>query len=283
MRIAQYEYSEKIGQGSFGTIYRGKNINTGEKVVVKTEPYDIEYSSIRHESVIMNMLYSKYCRSIPPTYWYGVIPDSRERVLVMPMYQESLEDFVLKFQGRTRMSKEYRSNIMKSMVRILGHIHGKYVVHRDVKPANWMIHRDELMLIDFGMASFYVDSEETHLKPANPLKTCMIGTPKYASWNVHCGEEYSRRDDLMSVVYIGLFLLYGSYLWHNPPAMSPETDKTALSNTLNMWFKTQKSLDLVLEMTANEWPELAKYANSVYETKFDETPDYARLEQMFSF
>jgi casein kinase 1 len=282
MRIAQYEYSEKIGQGSFGTIYKGKNINTGENVVVKTEPYDIEYSSIRHESVIMNMLYSKYCRSIPPTYWYGIIPDSNERVLVMPMYQESLEDFVLKFQGRIRMSNEYRCNIMRSMIRILGHIHSKYVVHRDVKPANWMIHRDELMLIDFGMASFYVDSEENHLKPANPLKTCMIGTPKYASLNVHGGEEYSRRDDLMSVVYIGLFMLYGSNLWSNPPAILPGTDKTALSNTLNMWFKTQKSLDLVLEMTANQWPELSEFANVVYGTKFDETPDYAVLENMFS-
>ena len=44
MRIAQYEYSEKIGQGSFGVIYKGVNAKTGEKVVVKTEPYDIEYS-----------------------------------------------------------------------------------------------------------------------------------------------------------------------------------------------------------------------------------------------
>ena len=283
MRIAQYEYSEKIGKGSFGTVYKGKNVNTGEKVVVKTEPYDIEYSSLKHESTIMNMLYSKYCRSIPPTYWYGIIPETKERILVMPMFQESLEDFVLKFQGKNRITKEYCCNIMKSMIRILGHIHSKYVVHRDVKPANWMIHRDELMLIDFGMSSFYVDSEEIHLKPADPLKTCMIGTPKYASLNVHCGEEYSRRDDLMSVGYIGLFLLCGSDLWCNPPLLSPDTDKFALSNHLNEWFKTQKSLDLVLEMTANDWPELANFLNAVYSIKFDETPEYLKLEEMFSF
>jgi serine/threonine protein kinase len=236
----------------------------------------------------MNMLYSKYCRSIPPTYWYGIVPETNERIIVMPMYQKSLEDLV---KEQNHIPKEYCSNIMKSMIRILSHIHSKYVIHRDIKPANWMINHKELMLIDFGMASFYVDSDANHLTPANSPKTHMIGTPKYASWNVHCGEEYSRRDDLMSVVYIGLFLLRGSDLWaesenHSVLAEArtrSKNDKTSLSNPLNEWFKSKKELSTVLKILGNEWPELSKFANAAYSIKFDETPDYLKMEQIFSF
>ena len=281
MKIAQYEYSEKLAQGSFGVVYKGKNAKTGERVVVKTEPYGVEFSTIRHESTIMNLLYSKSCRSIPPTYWYGIVPETNERILVMPMYQESIEELASKNQGRT--SKQYCQNIMRSAIRILGHIHSKYVVHRDIKPANWMINRDELMLIDFGLATFYVDAAETHLPPANPPKTSIIGTPKYASWNIHCGEEYSRRDDLMSVVYVGLFLLRGSSLWSSSEfSSSYDHDKTALSNPLNQWLKTQKTLDKITDISAEEWPELAEYARRVYAITFDETPNYESLEELFS-
>ena len=156
MRIANYEYNEKIGQGAFGIVYKGRNIRTGEQVVIKTEPQYIEFSSLKHESNILNILYSKYCRNIPPTYWYGIIPELNNRVLVMPYYESSLETFV-------PTNKKMVCNIIRSAISILSHIHDKYVVHRDIKPANFMIHNDELVLIDFGLATFYVDSNEKHI------------------------------------------------------------------------------------------------------------------------
>ena len=281
MRVAQYEYSDIIGSGSFGVIYKGKNVKTGEAVVVKTEPYDIEFSSICHESTIMNLLYSKSCRSIPPTYWYGIIPETKERILVMPRYQESLEDFVLRGSARNPSSQStYNRNIMRSAISILRHVHEQYVVHRDIKPANWMINRGELMLIDFGMASFYVDSKTYHLPPADPKKTHIIGTPKYASWNVHCGEEYSRRDDIISVIYIGIFLLYGQGLWSDCPAV--KEDAGLLASPLNQWFKSRKTLGEITNISVERWPELAEAANAIYNTKFDEKPDYELLENLFS-
>jgi casein kinase 1 len=238
MQFANYEYEEKIGQGAFGTIYKGRNIRTGEKVVMKTEAQHIDFSSLKHESNILNLLYSKSCRNIPPIYWYGIIDNPSRRILVMPFYNESLEQFAL----TTKMNKTTRSNIMRSAISILQHIHDKYVVHRDLKPANFMIHNDELILIDFGLASFYVDSNERHISSATTKRLHIIGTPKYVSWNVHCGEEYSRRDDLMSLVYIGLYLIYGAELW-KPTTVSfsgKDAEKALIMHPLNQWFKTQR-------------------------------------------
>ena len=274
MRIANYEYSEQIGQGAFGIIYKGRNIRTGELVVIKTEPIDVEFSTLKHESSILNILYSKLCRNIPPTYWYGTIADPNRRLLVMPFYKESLDVFI-------PQNKQSILNIMRSAISILNHIHDKYVVHRDIKPANFMIHNDELVLIDFGLASFYVDSEEQHVPPSNPKKHHIIGTPKYASIHVHEGEEYSRRDDLISTVYIGLFLLYGAKLWCNMPAVETHYDKSDILHPKNQWFKSNKTQQNVMEL-ANDWSQLRVFTEKVYKLSFQERPSYKEYIELFA-
>ena len=273
MRIANYEYTQKIGQGAFGIIYKGRNIRTGELIVIKTESIDVEVSTIKHESNILNLLYTKHCRNIPPTYWYGTIDSPPSRILVMPFYKESLDEFLPK-------TTKSVLNIMRSAISILDHVHSKYVVHRDIKPANFMIHNDELVLIDFGLASFYVDSEERHLSRANPKKRHIIGTPKYASLNVHEGEEYSRRDDLMSMVYVGLFLLYGKYLWYDIPVETRE-DKSNILHPINKWFESKKSMQNISNMT-NDWVELRSFAENVYKLSFQERPSYKEYIELFT-
>lgn len=290
-KFANYEYFEKIGQGSFGTVYKGRNTRTGETVVVKMEPLNLsEFSSLKHESSILNILYSKNCRNIPPTYWYGTISDPYRRVLVMPFYEETLEHLV-----RDPVHAKMAANIMRSIISILHHIHDKYVVHRDIKPSNFMIHNDELVLIDFGLATFYVDANERHISPVSESakKQNIIGTPKYASWNIHCGEEYSRRDDLMSVVYIGLFLIYGENLWPttsfsfrsptpSSSAESPTTDdKCSLTNPLNQWFKIQKTPSNI-NAVSNHWSELQIFARNIYGLSFQERPSYSEYIEFFS-
>lgn len=268
MRVANYECNEKIGNGAFGVIYKGRNVRTGELVVLKTESLNTVHSSIKHESNILNILYSKSCRNIPPIYWYGTIKTPPMRLLVMPFYKEPLD--TLRIENERMLS-----NVIRSAICILNHIHDNYVVHRDIKPANFMIHNNELILIDFGLASFYVDSNEKHIPPANPKKTHIIGTPKYVSWNIHCGEEYSRRDDLMSVVYISLFLLYGTELWSNLPTFQSTEDNSATSHPRNQWFKQQKTIDVVKRLFLEKnCIKFAQFAEYVYSISFQERPSY---------
>lgn len=275
MRVANYEYAEKIGQGAFGTIFKGRNVKTGEAVVVKTEPLDTPFSTLKHESTILNLLYSKSCRNIPPTYWYG-LSDNGHRVFVMPFYEETLEDLLLK-TADVRVC----CNVMRSAILILKSVHDKYVVHRDIKPANWMIRRNELVLIDFGLASFYVDAEERHIEPSK--KAHIIGSPKWASWNVHCGEEYSRRDDLLSVVYIGMFCLEKRGMFC-PSSVRfqtmPFVDDAALNHPRNLWLKDQKTLESVLKKT-EQWSALKQFANKVYDLSFHERPSYDEYAELF--
>lgn len=185
---------------------------------------------------------------------------------------------------------------MYSAISILSHIHDKYVVHRDIKPANWMIHNDELILIDFGLASFYVDANERHVVEANPKKQHIIGTPKYASWNVHCGEEYSRRDDLMSMIYVGLFFLRGGELWtvnsigfsgdatleHLSDLQSSSVNPiTSITHSLNQWFKTQKTLSNLMQIIPHNYEAVKIFAERVYSLSFQERPSYKEYIDLF--
>jgi casein kinase 1 len=279
MKLANYIFAEKIGQGAFGTVYKGHNMKTGKHVVIKTEPLNVAFSSIKHESNILNILYSKHCRNIPPTYWYGVDSTLNQRALVMPFYDESLENFAASNRRSCEIfDSASASNIMRSAISILSHIHDKYVVHRDIKPANFMIHKNDLILIDFGLASFYVDSEERHIPPSK--KQHIIGTPKYASWNIHRGEEYSRRDDLMSVVYVGLFLLYGTA--PTAPSEPSDLDKTSILHPRNQWFMRQKNIENIRDQARQRWQELSDFAVMVYGLSFQERPSYREYIDLFS-
>jgi serine/threonine protein kinase len=284
MRIANYEYSEKIGQGAFGVVYKGKNELSGEYVVIKTEPYNVEFSSLKHESTILNLLYSKSCRNIPATYWYGIDPERLLRILVMPFYEESLEQFIIaKTQRGRAIPSQMANNIMIAAISVLDHVHSRFVVHRDIKPANWMIKNNELILIDFGLASFYTTADEKHIQPANPPNNHIIGTPKYVSLNIHLGKSYTRRDDLMSMAYVGLFLLRGDQFLGRLPVLDADADsvpKTACDHQINRFYQSQKILENVATL-AEPWSALKQFAELVYSLAFQERPDYDKYIAVF--
>lgn len=67
-----------------------------------------------------------------------------------------------------------------------------------------------IYLIDFGLAQHF-NPNHNHI----PLTTGndLIGTIRYTSINSHMGLQHSRRDDLESLAYTLVYLLYGRLPW----------------------------------------------------------------------
>ncbi len=165
-----YLVENAIKHGSFGAIYKGKNIITHEPVAIKTD-YNCEgWSLINHEASILQYLSSSSVSSITRVYNYGKLSDG-SYYLVMPYYLMSLDDYIRNNNHTGRaLDIEQAKTMLHIIINILKNVHDKYVIHRDVKPANFMIHNESLVLIDFGLATYYVDDNKTHVTNARPTE-----------------------------------------------------------------------------------------------------------------
>jgi serine/threonine protein kinase len=267
----RYKLQKRIGSGAFGLIFSARNVNTDEIVAIKLEP-TAQVDTLTHEAAVLMKLSG--IPGIPNLRYYGV-PD-HNRYMAIDLLGKSLQT----------VSSDYKKSVpigivqmyAKQMVRIIWAVHERGFVHRDIKPPNFMIGikknesnedelkiqaQDELYLIDFGMSRTYID-DKTNAHRCNKMRTTgIIGTPRYVSINVHDGCEPSRRDDLISMMYVLIYLVKGRLPWK--AAASPEL--------VAQMKKTILPEDLFFEMPPS-YLDIFKYLCTM---SYDEAPNYSHI------
>ena len=102
------------------------------------------------------------------------------------------------------------------MIDRIEYVHSRKLIHRDIKPDNFVIGRGQkshiVYVLDFGLSKkFYSVSHHCHIPFIKGKK--LTGTARYASINALSGFEQSRRDDLESIGYILMYFIRGSLPW----------------------------------------------------------------------
>jgi serine/threonine protein kinase len=264
----QAKITHIIGKGKFGTVFQGDFKK--EKVAIKTET--VETGLVKHEAMILNYLYHNRCHNIPLVYWYGLFED--RPTLVMTLFEISLFDYVdqdLHFCPAEKILKSLLSNIK--------HIHSAFVLHRDIKPQNIMFKNKEMFLVDFGLSATYIDDNKRHVLEKKDFH--ILGTPKYASINLHDGFSASRRDDVISLIYTFLFVFNKSLPWENVRGLSNEYEESHILHPKNQERLKKKGLDLIIREVDSFSPSFLEFIRKSYDLRYDETPLYEFTEGVY--
>lgn len=277
--IANKYYIDKfIGNGKFGKVYRGINNKNETYVAIKLEDKRTSYKLLKRETSILKYLYENKCRSIPSIYWFGQIGDSMG--LIMTYYECSLFEYL----NIKTINKSKLNYVMVKCIHILESIHSNFVIHRDIKPQNFMIKNGELFLIDFGLATFWVNDDHIHI--SNSSSEQIVGTPKYISTNIHQGCTPSRRDDIISLGYIYIFLFAQELPWDS---VYTDTKTETYNNEIHIFHSKNKqrtllkSIEHILPICENINKQISTFFQICYKLDFHETPMYNSLCSIFNF
>ncbi|KAH8870320.1 Casein kinase I isoform alpha [Schistosoma japonicum] len=277
----KYRLMRKIGSGSFGDIYLGVNQLTGEEVAIKMENIYAKHPQLQFEHKVYRLLagavgipQARYVviKLIYLYRWYGTC--RTYWVLVMDLLGPSLED-LFTFCCR-RFTLKTVLMLADQMLARIEHVHNKNLIHRDIKPDNFLMgigrHCNKVYMIDFGLAKRYRDVRTGRHISYREDKN-LTGTARYASINAHLGIEQSRRDDLESLGYVLMYFNRGCLPWQGLRATTKRQKYERIS---------EKKMSTPVEVLCKGYPaEFQMYLNYCRGLRFDETPDYMYLRQLF--
>lgn len=265
----KYRIGRKIGSGSFGDIYLGTNIISGEEVAIKLESVRAKHPQLDYEARVYKALSGGI--GIPFVRWYGTECDYN--ALVIDLLGPSLED-LFNFCNR-KFSYKTVLLLADQLICRLEFIHAKSFIHRDIKPDNFLMgigrRGNQVNVIDFGLAKKFRDPR-THLHIPYRENKNLTGTARYASINTHLGVEQSRRDDLESLAYVLIYFCRGSLPWQG---LKAQTKKQKYDRIMEKKMTT--SAEALTRGLPAEFTTFLTYTRSL---RFDDKPDYLYLRKM---
>ena len=209
----------KLGHGSFGDVYLGKNTKTGEKVAIKVEAPGRK-KILKHEyGVYQDLEGLPHGPHIPKIYYFG--KNNGKTIMIMEFLQASLDKLHVKCDKVFSLKTTLMIGIQ--IFDLLKKLHDANYIHRDIKPDNFLLGNDDktrIFIIDFGLTKKFKNGNNVHVKWVDGKS--LVGTARYASINCHVGIELSRRDDLESLFYMLVYFFKGELPWQGIEAETRE-------------------------------------------------------------
>ncbi|XP_019554129.2 cyclin-dependent kinase 2 [Aedes albopictus] len=191
-KIGDYQRIEKIGEGTYGVVYKAKDVNTQKYVALKrirldSETEGVPSTAIREISLLKDLQH----HSIVELFDVAVMDSS------IYMIFEYLDMDLKKLLDRYKSSftPKLVKSYMHQMLDAIAFCHMHRILHRDLKPQNLLVDREgHLKLADFGLARSFNVPMRTYTHEVVTLwyraPEILLGTKFYATgvdiWSLGC-------------------------------------------------------------------------------------------------
>lgn len=255
----KFQILKKIGDGAFGNIYIGKQTITDQLICIKKQNKKDDIDILKNEAIIYN--YLKNNNGFPLLKYYE--SNETETYLMITLLNKNLQEIKNIYKTLSLYSV---LKIGVQIINIIKTIHNIFIIHRDIKPQNFMIGFNEkekiIHLIDFGFSKKYINIENGKHIELRKNKETIVGTLNFVSSHIINGIEPSRRDDIISIIYVLIYLYIDDYIW----------------NDINTKYINDKVFQIQILYEKLIIPEVfIKLLNYSYELNFDEEPNYDLL------
>jgi eukaryotic-like serine/threonine-protein kinase len=204
--VGQYRIEEQIGAGTFGLVYRARDLTLERTVALKI--FKAESGAAPHR--LLGEARAAAALNHPNVCTVFAVDDSDGLSMIVMEHVEGQP--LKKMLEAGKLSLEETKSIAGQIARGMAVAHSNKIVHGDLKPANIMVTPDHLAkIMDFGLAHRDPHSSATAetgtWETADPAG--LSGTPDYMSPEQSRGEPASWRSDVFSLGLIIYEMLSG--------------------------------------------------------------------------
>jgi len=262
-----YTLGRRLGKGSYGEVLEGKSPCSGELVALKRMPIGDDRCKMHvKESNFLSLLEGV---AAAPRLHEHLEADGHD-VMVMTLLGQSIWDLFASSEGRFSLMTVLM--LADQMISRLQEVHSVGIVHRDVKPDNFLMGLGDKVgvvhIADFGLATFFRDPQTLEHVPC--VRRWLTGSARFASLRAHSYTQ-SRRDDVESLAYSLVFLIRGSLPWQSLERAGSD------AHTQIKEMKKRTPLRTICHGCPSEFVDYLRYCRNL---AFDAEPDYAFLRRL---
>jgi serine/threonine protein kinase len=198
-----YSFHEKLGQGTYGQVRSCTHRDTRLPHAVKIIDLDgsrQQKADTKSEAMLWKRV-GKHANVVSLLETYS---DAAFQYFVMERCERSLCDMLV---NKERLREVDLLSTFRQMLLGLQQCHSMHVVHRDVKPANFLVSADgSVKICDFGLACLEEPDGNFGI----------TGTAPFMSPEMLLGFAYDRKTDIWSCGATAYLMLYGQYPYYRP-------------------------------------------------------------------
>ncbi|KAG2077380.1 Pkinase-domain-containing protein [Suillus decipiens] len=188
-----YAIVSQVGEGTFGKVYKARNVITNVHVALKRIRMEAEkdgfpVTAMREIKLLQSLRHQNVVRL------YEMMVSNGSVYMVFEYMDHDLTGVLS--QTQFSFSEANLKSLCSQMLAGLAYLHRKGVIHRDIKGSNILINnRGELKLADFGLARFYQKRRRSDYtnrvitlwyRPPELLFGATVYGPEVDMWSAGC-------------------------------------------------------------------------------------------------